>query len=381
MRILHVIPFLWSGAGNVVTRLCEAQAVSSDVAIVTSGRSKGFTDWPEYRNQLQAAGVQHFQIDFFDRDPAVFWPSIDSFAKLTSVWTPDLVHCHSGVPACAAAATGARFIGQLHSWGVGRPGWMNSMDLRGYRAAERVLCSSAAYRKILVDGGVDPSRIRYLPWGLDLNEIRAKANPLPLGKGGAQRRVRAEGSANSSNFTFHIGFLGRIEPRKRQLDLARAFLQFHRRYPDSILEFIGPCADKAYGARVRAFISKHCLNRCVKLRGRIENPYPKLKSWDLFTSLSSDEGQGIAILEAMALGVPVLGRRVAGVEDYLHDRETGVAVASPAARAVAEEMEWAFHHRADLKRIAGHAMRMVETQYNWESTLQKMNSLYQSLAA
>ena len=85
MRILHVIPFLWSGAGNVVTRLCAAQAANNDVGIVTSGRSKGFTDWTEYRKRLKSAGVGHFTIDFFDRDPAVFWPGVEAFKDRKSV--------------------------------------------------------------------------------------------------------------------------------------------------------------------------------------------------------------------------------------------------------------------------------------------------------
>ncbi|MBI4472374.1 MAG: glycosyltransferase, partial [Acidobacteria bacterium] len=181
MRILQVIPFLWSGAGNVVSRLCEAQARANEVGIVTSGRSKGFTDWPEYRKRLKFAGVEHFTIDFFDRDPSVFWPSVETFQKLTREWKPDLIHCHSGVPACAAAISGSRYIAQLHSWGVGRPEWMNTMDLGGFRQADRVLCGSTAYRKTLIDGGVEPNRIRYLPWGLDISKIQqgGVSGPLP----------------------------------------------------------------------------------------------------------------------------------------------------------------------------------------------------------
>lgn len=389
MRILHIIPFLWSGAGNVLTRLCIAQAGENEVAIVTSGRSKGFTDWLDYRKRLKSAGVEHFQIDFFDREPGVFWRSVEAFAKLARTWQPDLIHCHSGVPACAAALSGSRFIGQIHSWGVGRPKWMNTMDLGGFRQAERVICGSVAYQRTLINGGIDPRRIRYLPWGI----------PLPLGEGGATtsgltRRVKVTGSANTDTLThpsgalsqterdvFSIGFLGRIEPRKCQLELARAFHKFHRRHPESCLEFLGPVADKDYRDEICAFVSKSRLGESIKLRGRVTNPYPKVKVWNLFTSLSSDEGQGIAILEAMALGVPVLGRRVAGVEDYLRDRQTGIAVGSASSEEVAERMEWALHHKKDLALIASRARQMVESEYNWDSTVLKMNKLYETVTS
>jgi glycosyltransferase involved in cell wall biosynthesis len=363
MRILHVIPFLWSGAGNVVTRLCTAQAAGNEVGIITSGQSKGFTDWTEYRKRLKSAGVEHFTIDFFDRDPAVFWRSTDAFAKLAAKWKPDVIHCHSGVPACAAAESGLDFIGQIHSWGVGRPEWMNVMDLDGFRNATRMLCGSVAYQKILIEGGVNPSRIRYLPWGLDLKEIRGKS-----------------GRTHESRL-FRIGFLGRLEPRKGQLELVRAFHGFHRREPLSRLELVGPAADKQYSDKICAFVSKTGLSDRVKLRGRVANPYPKMKSWNLFTSLSSDEGQGLAILEAMALGTPVLGRSVAGVEDYLRDGKTGLSIHSSSPGEVADRMRWAVSHTGELAKMASRAQKMVEADYNWDTTLEKMNSLYENVIA
>jgi glycosyltransferase involved in cell wall biosynthesis len=362
MRILHVIPFLWSGAGNVLTRLALSQAKHNRVAVVTSGRSKALTDWPEYCQTLRQAGVEHFTIDFFDRSPEVFWPSVEAFSKLTRTWKPDLIHCHSGVPAAAAALCGSRFIAQIHSWGLNRPEWMNAMDLGAYRQADRVVCGSMAYRRILIEGGISPMLIQYIPWGLDVLDITA----------------RSRGAAAPAN-SFRIGFLGRIEPRKNQLSLAKAFHKFHARYPQSKLEFIGPAADNDYAGEVRSFIARAGLASKVKLLGRVGNPYPKVRSWNLFTSLSSDEGQGIAVLEAMALGVPVLGRAVAGIEDYLHDRQTGITVNSASSREVADGMEWALHHKEELAIMASQARRMVENQYSWDSTVRRIRNLYETI--
>jgi glycosyltransferase involved in cell wall biosynthesis len=332
--------------------------------------------------------VEHLQIDFFDRDPAVFWRSTDAFAKLAAKWKPDIIHCHSGVPACAAAISNLEFIGQIHSWGVGRPEWMNLMDLRGFRTANRVLCGSLAYQRILIDGGVEPSRIRYLPWGLNLKGIRkSAAPPSPSGRGqgeGLKIRQNPRPSPNplpKGEGLFRIGFLGRIEPRKGQLELVQAFHRFHRRYPHSRLELIGPAADKKYREEVYTFVSKAGLTDRVKLRGRVSNPYPSVKGWSLFTSLSSDEGQGIAILEAMALGTPVLCRSVAGVEDYLRDGKTGLSVSSSSAAETADRMAWAFSHKEEVARIASRAKKMVEADYNWDSTVEKMNRLYENVIA
>jgi glycosyltransferase involved in cell wall biosynthesis len=362
MRILHVIPFLWSGAGNVLTRLCQSQTKHNKVAVVTSGRSKDFSDWPEYTQTLRRAGVELFKIDFFDRAPEVFWPSVDAFDKLARTWKPDLIHCHSGVPAAGVALSGRRFIAQIHSWGIDRPAWMNAMDLSAFRQADRVVCSSMGYRRILTDGGINPMLIHQIPWGLDILDLTA----------------RSRGASATAN-SFRIGFLGRVEPRKNQLCLAKAFQKFHNRYPHSKLEFVGPFADNQYAGEVRRFIAKAGLGDRVKLVGRVANPYPRVRSWNLFTSLSCDEGQGIAVLEAMALGVPVLGRCVAGIEDYLHDRQTGITVDSASAQEVAAGMEWALHHKEELAIMASQARRMVENQYSWQSTVRRIRNVYETI--
>ena len=180
---------------------------------------------------------------------------------------------------------------------------------------------------------------------------------------------------------FRVGFLGRLEPRKGQLELVQAFHRFHRHFPQSRLELIGPAADKKYREEICAFVSKTGLSDRVKLRGKVSNPYPNVRSWNLFTSLSSDEGQGIAILEAMALGTPVLCRNVAGVEDYLRDGATGLSVQSSSPAETADRMAWAFSHREELTRIASRARKMVEADYDWDSTFEKMNRLYENVIA
>src|SRR5689334_16745938 len=100
-RVLHVIPYLWSGAGSVLTRLCEAQRAHGPVAIVTGGRTGDQPDWPAYRTRLRRAGVEHHQIDFFHRDAQTFWTSVAELRTLVGELKPAVIHAHAGVPACA----------------------------------------------------------------------------------------------------------------------------------------------------------------------------------------------------------------------------------------------------------------------------------------
>jgi len=362
MRVLHVIPFLWSGAGKVLTDLCVSQSAHHDVTIVTSGTSKGMSNWPFYRRRLSNNGITHRRIDFFDRDPAVYWKSVNQLAQLISEIQPDVVHCHSGVPACAAATVrdanpgSFRLISQLHSWGDGRPEWMNTMDLWGFNRSDLIIANAASYRRILIKAGVDKNRIVSLPWGVA---------PEALEVAPATRRASGR-----------IGFVGRIEPRKGQLDLVHAFDRLRRKRPNARLELLGPSADVAYTREIEKLIRTQRMSNCVWLGGQVRNVYRHERKWDLFVSMSSDEGQGMAILEAMALGVPVLARNCAGVQDYLRDGENAIALKSNSAETAAQTMQWALDHPEETATLSVRAREMVRSNYAWERTVLGMETIY-----
>ena len=368
LRVLHVIPFLWSGAGAVVTRLCESQCLEHDVHLVTSRPEGDLRDWPAYRRRIKAAGVSHHQIDLFSRTPDRIWPEIRKLADLLRRIEPGIIHAHAGTPTLASALArglaGLRLplVGQMYSWGVGRPSWMDDMDACGFGLADRVVVSADAYRRRLVQLGVDASRIDYIPWGLPLEELDAAGRAERPGTKGPR-----------------IGFVGRIEPRKGQLELARAFCAIAERHPSARLDLIGPVADAGYAAKIRAEATAAGLEDRVRLRGHVRDPWRIVRSWDLFVSLSSDEGQGLAILEAMALGVPVIARSAAGVDDYLVAGRNGIALASSRSREVAAAVSDALETPARLAAMARRARLMVQRRYAWSVTVAAFDALYAAL--
>jgi len=363
-RVLHVAPFLWSGAGQVITSLCESQATHQTVAIATTGRAGDQRDWPAYRTRLARRGVPHARINFFHRDSTTFWQGVEQLRALVIRLRPDVVHTHAGVPACAAAAvrqSGVEFalVNHVYSWAPDRPAWMNTMDLAGHRQADVVICSADAYERQLIDGGVQPHRIVKLPWGL-----------APATLAGARTRLARDSRSP------RIGLIGRIEPRKGQLELVEGFALARRRVPAVTLDLVGPVADADYGARVQRAVDRLGLQRSIRLRGHVRNVPAIVSGWDLCVSLSSDEGQGLAILEAMALGVPVAARPVAGIEDYFHPGINGVAVPSARARDVADAIVTTLDDPQGRLRMARRARTDVRRRFSWDRTVRDIERVY-----
>jgi glycosyltransferase involved in cell wall biosynthesis len=362
--ILHLAPFLWSGAGSVITRLCEHQRQAGPVIVATTGAAGTLGDWPSFRTRLRRAGVRHVRIDGFHRDPERFWASAAQLTRLLDATAPSVVHTHAGVPtalavvAAAAAHHRPRIIGQMYSWGRNRPGWMDQHDLWAFSQADRVVYSAHTYGAVLRAGGVAPRRMVYLPWGLPLDtlpwrEPRAGHGPGP-----------------------RVGFVGRIEPRKGQLALVEAFARVRRAEPAATLHLVGPVADRAYAAQVRAAIGSHGLSGRVHLHGHVPDVPRVLRDWDLFVSLSDDEGQGLAVLEAMATGIPVVARRVPGIEDFLVDGRTGWAVDGPSPAAAAVVIRRALADASAARRISRRARRLVEQRYDWATMVARFARLY-----
>jgi glycosyltransferase involved in cell wall biosynthesis len=362
--VLHVIPYLWSGAGGVLTRLCEAQRRRGPVAIVTSGGHGANPDWPAYRARLRRAGVAHHTIDFYDR--GAFWSSANQLADLMRELKPAIVHAHAGVPCCGAVVARemsghrARVIGQMYSWGPDRPEWMNHQDMWGFGQTDRVVCSARAYWDLLVQYGVPARKLAYLPWGLPLE------------------RLPYRGDIAVSGGWPVIGFVGRIERRKGQLDLINAFARVRRSMKNGQLELVGPVADRTYAAQVRRAIAASGLRGAVTIAGEVRDIATHVRRWDLFVSLSSDEGQGLAVLEAMALGVPVLARPVAGIADFLIEGRTGLAVEGSSAAGVAGAILSALSSRSRLRWITRHARRLVERRYAWDRTVAGFDRVYRA---
>lgn len=361
--ILHIAPFLWSGAGRVITDLCLAQARRGPVVLVTTGRRGDLDDWPSYRRALARGGVRHVALDTFHRDAETVWTSAAVLAAHLSALRPRVVHSHAGMPTGVAALArdiaGLRvpLVSQMYSWGPERPGWMNAQDLWAFRQADVVVSSAHAYSRLLRAGGVQPRRLVYLPWGLDLASLPFRG---------------ADGQPDGAPV---LGFVGRIEPRKNQRAIVAAFARLRRAVPAARLELVGPVADEAYARELAADIARLRLDDAVRCTGRVPDVSRYVRRWALFVSLSADEGQGLAVLEAMALGVPVAARAVAGIEDFLVDGRTGWALPARGAAATAAVWRRALEGRG-TSAITRRARQMVERRYDWTAMVGTFERLY-----
>lgn len=102
---------------------------------------------------------------------------------------------------------------------------------------------------------------------------------------------------------FNFVTMGRLVPEKNHENLIQAFDDFSKEYPGSRLFIIGK---GNLMEDLQGLAAKNKLEKNVIFTGNLTNPYLLMKHCDCFVFPSYYEGQGLVVLEARVLGMPIV---------------------------------------------------------------------------
>ncbi len=134
--------------------------------------------------------------------------------------------------------------------------------------------------------------------------------------GGAVNRARARQEKG-------VGIIGtacRLVPLKGLTRLIQAFATIHAEFPKLRVEIAGEGPERG---SLEAQVESLELGGCVTFLGWQSDLVPVLKRWHIFVLPSLQEGFGIAALEAMATGLPVVASAVGGLPELIEHGRTG----------------------------------------------------------
>ncbi len=367
LRILVITPFLWSGAGKAIVRLIrELRPKGFDFELISSGKSRGQSDWPEYVRLLQEMKIRYHTMDFFDRTPEMLWESINKLTDFIRLRKIHIIHVHAGVPAFAAIVVrdrlSARFpiVATFHSWNPARPVWMNHADIWALNRCDRVITDSHSYQTQLQDWGLNSKNSEPIRLGIDM--------PADFPTGEVRKRS-----------AFQILSVGRLEPRKDQMTLLHAFSLFRKKFPQSNLTLAGPVGDEAYARQLRQKVDRCGWERGVRLLGKVRDLDPLYRKSDLFISTSKDEGLGLAVLEAMSYRLPVICTPVAGHSDFVDDGNNAWLIPAGEPKRLARAIQELYDNPELRTRLGENACRMVSSRFSWSQTAGKYADVFKSL--
>lgn len=132
--------------------------------------------------------------------------------------------------------------------------------------------------------------------------------------------------------------------------------------------------DPAYVRKVKRLISAKHIGRQVVLAGSLDGGALQniLSGSQLFVMPFSNEGFGIAYLEAMAYGLPVLGSAAGAVKEFIRHGHNGFLFAPEEAGAIAEIILNLHQNRDHLFKISRTALQTARSRPGWEETMESI---------
>jgi len=278
----------------------------------------------------------------------------------------DVVHCHEPFMPMLCSAM-VRFsdsvnVGTFHA-AQGKPGYnfgkpISTWILKGRQRKlhGRIAVSSAAmnYVSQFISGGYE-----IIPNGIDLSRFKTDVKPI---------EKYCDGKKN-------ILFLGRLEFRKGLNYLLKAYYLVKQEMPDTRLIIVGP------GTRLRRryerWVKKNHVQDVEFVGLAPHEDIPRYyKTADIFCSpATSGESFGIVLLEAMAVGTPIVATNIEGYASVVSDGEDGLLVPPQNYKKLAETLSYLLKDDEKRKQMAQKGI-IKSHDYSWEIISRRVLDYY-----
>jgi len=183
--------------------------------------------------------------------------------------------------------------------------------------------------------------------------------------------------ANLEEFNFKVATVASLTEHKGHRYLLEAARIVLDRIPQGRFFIIGegPLAEE-----LKQQVSDLGIESSVKFLGQRKDIYKILSGMNLFVLPSLREGLGIAAIEAMAVGLPVVVTNVGGLPEVVRDGLSGLIVPPAEPALLAEKIIAIFKHPDKLMAMGRESRRLFEEKYKAESMAEKLEKLYMEIA-
>jgi len=282
-------------------------------------------------------------------------------AGILKDWRVDVLHSHMYWPnlygsLAATLASVPVFVTSEHGknpWKKFHHRWIERNVIS--RAASKRICVSEDILQIRRDiDGIPEEQLIYMPNGTEVPALK----PHTPG----ERPV--------------IGTLGRFVAAKDYLTLIRSAGIIKSSGLDFTLYILGDGSERK---AMENEIQRLGLEHHVKTPGFQSDIEGWLSRFDIFVMSSKREGQPMALLEAMANGLPVVSTRVGGIPETLEEGKEGLLVEPEDPQALADAL-LTLMRDAELRARFGEQARIkVEQSYSVQSVAMRYMQLYKKL--
>lgn len=368
LRVLQFItPAGFYGAERWVLALANninRERVVCDLAVTREGPEQDLA----LADYYPADASQHVHyLDMKGRfDPAV----VKRLCQVIRERNIDVIHTHGYksdiLGLIAARRTGIACVSTPHGFS-GKVGLKMGMFIKVGTHLLRYFDQVAPLSDELVGDmkrfGVPESKTRFIRNGVDLKEIDASLKEVPaMGQGEGVRKV---------------GFIGQIIPRKGIGDLLEVFDQLYAADPSMELNLVGDGRQRIeLEGKAKALPS----SEAIHFLGFRSDRLALLSGFSLFVMTSSLEGIPRCMMEAMAVGVPVVAYDIPGVDQLIEHRRTGLLAPLGDKVALAACCRELLENPRLARELVSNARNLIEERYSAARMAREYEGLFGEIA-
>lgn len=177
---------------------------------------------------------------------------------------------------------------------------------------------------------------------------------------------------------FLLTFVGRIVKDKGINELATAFSELEKKYPDMKLLLVGGAEDAGnpISSEAREIIEK---NPNIVAPGVQYNIPEILSITDLFVFPSYREGFGLSLMEAGAMGVPSISTDIVGCSEVVINGKTGLLISPKSSEAIKNAIEKLYLDKQMLAFMKDNCRSSIVGRYESSRLYQEYRKYYKSL--
>lgn len=310
MKIIHVTWQAWQyGIETFLLNLLPYQKENygTSIADIVFHETNEFGE-----KNYQKAGIKYYSLGI----SKAWYPSLFfKFKKLFKNYDIVNLHTYSPWAFLAAKHQGKKIVYTFHGVAGIKGQWSDFITKIFHKHIMANYChyytfaSNSSFKRYLRDTGInklDSSKYTIFPYGIRIDSVKAHKTKSVIK------------SLHSWNDRFIIGTAARLDPNKRLEYLIHSFcnLETKEKY---LLVFAGS-GDEKYEIYLRNLVHKYQLDSYVLFLGYCSNIYDIINVFDVFILPTKEEPFGLALIEAMTLGVPcIVFKDGGGVIDIIGD--------------------------------------------------------------
>lgn len=272
----------------------------------------------------------------------------------------EILHTHN---------TYAQFYGALAAWWAGVPVVVNSQHGRGCGPNRKALWQFRIANELthrIVGVSEDATE-------LCRQQCRGRAARMQcIWNGIDLERFQFHGAQDSCSAIS----VGRLSPEKDYATLIRATSRVVESFPEFQLTLVGDGQERAALETLRNELG---LERHITFLGERSDVHELLGHAGFFVSSSTTEGISLTLLEAMAVGLPIVTTAVGGSPEIVQPGETGKLVSPGDPESLASAMIEMLEERPLWPEMSRSARQRVEANFNIKKMILQYEELYDQL--